>query len=296
MAESEVASFIDYLKVVKNFSEHTTKNYKRDLDKFIRFLSDNSTSLEKCDEQDIRLFVNRERRKGLSPRSIQRILSSCRSFFNYLVEHKGFEKNHAQNISSPKSSKSLPKALDADLIQKLLNFKPKTELETRDKAIAELFYSSGLRLSELQGIDMGDISIKERTCRVVGKGNKTRDLPIGRQAIKSLRDWILIREKYSTGSDLAIFINKQGKRLSNRSIQARLKKLSTERGLPAVHPHMLRHSFASHILESSGDLRAVQEMLGHADIGTTEIYTKLDFQHLSKVYDKAHPRAKKNKT
>ena len=296
MVESEVASFIDYLKVVKNFSEHTTKNYKRDLDKFIRFLSDNSTSLEKCDEQDIRLFVNQERRKGLSPRSIQRVLSSCRSFFNYLVEHKGFEKNHAQNISSPKSSKSLPKALDADLIQKLLNFKPKTELETRDKAIAELFYSSGLRLSELQGIDIGDISIKERTCRVIGKGNKTRDLPIGRQAVKSLRDWILIREKYSTGSDLAIFINKQGKRLSNRSIQARLKKLSTERGLPAVHPHMLRHSFASHILESSGDLRAVQEMLGHADIGTTEIYTKLDFQHLSKVYDKAHPRAKKNKT
>ena len=295
MAESEVASFIDYLKVVKNFSEHTTKNYKRDLDKFIRFLSDNSTSLEKCDEQDIRLFVNQERRKGLSPRSIQRVLSSCRSFFNYLVEHKGFEKNHAQNISSPKSSKSLPKALDADLIQKLLNFKPKTELETRDKAIAELFYSSGLRLSELQGIDIGDISIKERTCRVVGKGNKTRDLPIGRQAIKSLRDWILIREKYSTESDLAIFINKQGRRLSNRSIQARLKKLSTERGLPAVHPHMLRHSFASHILESSGDLRAVQEMLGHADIGTTEIYTKLDFQHLSKVYDKAHPRAKKSK-
>ena len=296
MAESEVASFIDYLKVVKNFSEHTTKNYKRDLDKFIRFLSNNSTSLEKCDEQDIRLFVNQERRKGLSPRSIQRVLSSCRSFFNYLVEHKGFEKNHAQNISSPKSSKSLPKALDADLIQKLLNFKPKTELETRDKAIAELFYSSGLRLSELQGIDIGDISIKERSCRVVGKGNKTRDLPIGRQAVKSLRDWILIREKYSTESDLAIFINKQGKRLSNRSIQAGLKKLSTERGLPAVHPHMLRHSFASHILESSGDLRAVQEMLGHADIGTTEIYTKLDFQHLSKVYDKAHPRAKKNKT
>ena len=296
MAESEVASFIDYLMVVKNFSEHTTKNYKRDLDKFIRFLSDNSTSLEKCDEQDIRLFVNQERRKGLSPRSIQRVLSSCRSFFNYLVEHKGFEKNHAQNISSPKSSKSLPKALDADLIQKLLNFKPKTELETRDKAIAELFYSSGLRLSELQGIDIGDISIKERSCRVVGKGNKTRDLPIGRQAVKSLRDWILIREKYSTESDLAIFINKQGKRLSNRSIQARLKKLSTERGLPAVHPHMLRHSFASHILESSGDLRAVQEMLGHSDIGTTEIYTKLDFQHLSKVYDKAHPRAKKNKT
>ena len=295
MAESEVASFIDYLKVVKNFSEHTTKNYKRDLDKFIRFLSDNSTSLEKCDEQDIRLFVNQERRKGLSPRSIQRVLSSCRSFFNYLVEHKGFEKNHAQNISSPKSSKSLPKALDADLIQKLLNFKPKTELETRDKAIAELFYSSGLRLSELQGIDIGDISIKERTCRVIGKGNKTRDLPIGRQAVKSLRDWILIREKYSTESELAIFINKQGKRLSNRSIQARLKKLSTERGLPAVHPHMLRHSFASHILESSGDLRAVQEMLGHADIGTTEIYTKLDFQHLSKVYDKAHPRAKKSK-
>jgi len=294
MTDDLISSFTEYLKVVRNFSGHTIKNYKRDLSRLSIYLAENSKSLQACDEQDIRHFINNERRRGLNPRSIQRTLSSCRSFFNYLVDQGEFDTNPAKNINSPKSSKTLPKALDADLIQKLLNFKPKTELETRDKAIAELFYSSGLRLSELRGINLEDLSISERSCRVVGKGNKTRDLPVGRQAIKALRDWMLIRQKYSLQDDSALFINKKGGRLSARSIQVRLKKLSSERGLPLVHPHMLRHSFASHLLESSGDLRAVQEMLGHSDIGTTEIYTKLDFQHLSKVYDKSHPRAKKN--
>ena len=162
--------------------------------------------------------------------------------------------------------------------------------------MVELLYSSGLRLSELCGLNMDSISIKERSCRVVGKGNKTRDLPVGEKAIQSLRDWLLVRENISSDANKALFLNKNGKRISTRSVQLRLERLSKKRGLPMVNPHMLRHSFASHILESSGDLRAVQEMLGHSDIGTTQIYTKLDFQHLSKVYDDAHPRAKSRKS
>ena len=191
------------------------------------------------------------------------------------------------------ATKLLPKALDTDLVNKLLDFKPDGNLEIRDKAIAELIYSSGLRLSELCGLDIDSISIKERTCRVIGKGNKTRDLPIGEKAIKAIRDWLLVREIISTTKTKALFLNKNGIRISNRSVQLRLEKMSKKRGLPLISPHMLRHSFASHILESSGDLRAVQEMLGHSDIGTTQIYTKLNFQHLAKVYDKTHPRAKK---
>ena len=190
----------------------------------------------------------------------------------------------------------MPKALDTDLVKRLLDFKPKGDIEIRDKAMVELLYSSGLRLSELCGLNIDSISIKERSCRVVGKGNKTRDLPIGEKAIQSLRDWLLVRKNISGDTNKALFLNKNGKRISNRSVQLRLERLSKKRGLPMVNPHMLRHSFASHILESSGDLRAVQEMLGHSDIGTTQIYTKLDFQHLSKVYDEAHPRAKSEKT
>ena len=188
--------------------------------------------------------------------------------------------NPAVNISSPKLTQLLPKALDTDLVKRLLDFKPDGNLEIRDKAMIELLYSSGLRLSELCGLDLDSISIKDRSCRVVGKGKRERDLPIGEKALQSLRDWLLVRKKISRDhGDEALFLNKNGKRLSNRSVQLRLERLSKKRGLPMVNPHMLRHSFASHILESSGDLRAVQEMLGHSDIGTTQIYTKLDFQH-----------------
>ncbi len=201
-----------------------------------------------------------------------------------------------QNISSPKLSQLLPKAMDADLVQRLLDFKPKGMLEVRDKALAELLYSSGLRLSEVCKLDLQDLDIKERTCRVVGKGNKTRIVPVGSKAIQAIRDWFIYRSELinskETSTD-AIFLNNKGIRISSRSVQLRLEKLCLQRGIPGINPHMLRHSFASHVLESSGDLRAVQEMLGHSDIATTQIYTKLDFQHLSKVYDKAHPRAKK---
>ena len=294
MLNEHLISFISYLKVVRNLSPHTTKNYKRDIAQLIKFLEKEIHKWKEVEELHVRNFINKERRRGLNPRSLQRMLSSLRSFFNYLLDEEIIEVNPASEMSAPKSPILLPKALDTDLIKKFLDFKPNGDLEIRDKAIAELLYSSGLRLSELCNLDIDSISIKERACRVVGKGNKTRDLPIGEKAIQAIRDWILVRNKLSLPNSKAFFLNKNGKRLSTRSVQLRLKRLGRKRGLPSIHPHLLRHSFASHILESSGDLRAVQDMLGHSDIGTTQIYTKLDFQQLSKVYDEAHPRAKKS--
>ncbi|MAP33463.1 MAG: tyrosine recombinase XerC [Rickettsiales bacterium] len=296
MLDRHLEPFLSHLKVVRQLSPHTVSSYKRDLTNFLSFVREKKNSWEEIQDHHIREFINKERRRGLSPRSLQRTLSSIRSFFSYLTDEEIVTSNPALDISSPKSAQLLPKALDVDLVKKLLDFKPQGDLEIRDKAIAELLYSSGLRLSELCGLNLKGISIKERTCRVIGKGNKARDLPIGEKAIQALRDWFLIRKTINIDNIEALFLNKNGKRLSTRSVQLRLEKLSKKRGLPMVNPHMLRHSFASHVLESSGDLRAVQEMLGHADIGTTQIYTKLDFQHLSKVYDAAHPRAKAKKS
>ena len=295
MLDRHIDSFLSHLEVVRHLSPHTISSYRRDLDSFFTFLKEKNDSWEEVQDHQVRGFVAQERRRGLSARSIQRALSSIRSFFNYLLDEEVVETNPAENISSPKPNQLLPKALDTDLVKKLLDFKPQGDIEIRDKAMAELLYSSGLRLSELCGLNVDSVSVKERSCRVVGKGNKTRDLPVGEKAIQSLRDWLLVRKNISSDANKALFLNKNGKRISTRSVQLRLERLSKKRGLPMVNPHMLRHSFASHILESSGDLRAVQEMLGHSDIGTTQIYTKLDFQHLSKVYDDAHPRAKNNK-
>ena len=295
MLDRHLEPFLSHLEIVRHLSPHTIKSYKRDLSSFFSFLKEKKDSWEEIQDHQVREFIASERRRGLNPRSLQRMLSSIRSFFNYLLDEEIIDTNPAADISSPKSAQLLPKALDTDLVKRLLDFKPQGDLEIRDKAMFELLYSSGLRLSELCGLDLDGISIKERSCRVVGKGNKTRDLPIGEKAIQGLRDWLLVRKKISADSNKALFLNKNGKRLSTRSVQLRLERLSKKRGLPMVNPHMLRHSFASHILESSGDLRAVQEMLGHSDIGTTQIYTKLDFQHLSKVYDEAHPRAKARK-
>ena len=296
MLDRHLDPFLSHLEVVRHLSPHTISSYKRDLTAFFTFLKEKHDSGEEVRDHDIRGFVAQERRRDLSARSIQRALSSIRSFFNYLLDEEVVETNPAANISSPKSAQLLPKALDTDLVKRLLDFKPQSDIEIRDKAMVELLYSSGLRLSELCSLNMDSISVRERSCRVVGKGNKTRDLPVGEKAIQSLRDWLLVRKNISSDSNKALFLNKNGKRISTRSVQLRLERLSKKRGLPMVNPHMLRHSFASHILESSGDLRAVQEMLGHSDIGTTQIYTKLDFQHLSKVYDDAHPRAKNRKS
>ena len=298
MLQKDIQVYLSYLESVKQYSQHTLNGYKRDLQKLSKYLSDQEIDKWKLvKEHDLRTFVNSERRRGLSPRSIQRILSSCRTFFEFLLTEGQIKLSPAQNISSPKLAQLLPKAMDADLVQKLLDFKAKGMIEVRDKALAELLYSSGLRLSEICKLNMEDLDTKERTCVVSGKGNKTRIVPVGKKAIQAIRDWFMYRSELKQSkatSTNAIFLNNKGTRISSRSIQLRLEKLCLMRGLPGINPHMLRHSFASHVLESSGDLRAVQEMLGHSDIGTTQIYTKLDFQHLSKVYDKAHPRAKKD--
>ena len=297
MLYTEIKEFLSYLESVKQYSPHTVKGYERDLKKLSDYLSAQDIENWKIvKEHDLRAFINSERRRGLSPRSIQRLLSSCRTFFESLLIEGHIQLSPAQNVSSPKSAQLLPKAMDADLVQRLLNFKPKGMIEIRDKALAELLYSSGLRLSEVCQLEVQDLDLKERTCRVLGKGNKTRIVPVGKKAIQAIRDWMIYRSELKASKETsthAIFLNNKGNRISARSIQLRLEKLCLQRGIPGINPHMLRHSFASHVLESSGDLRAVQEMLGHSDIGTTQIYTKLDFQHLSKVYDKAHPRAKK---
>ena len=299
MLKEKINDFLAYLETVKQLSNNTTNSYRRDLDKFSDFLSNSDIeSWQEVKESEVRSYVNKERRRGLSPRSIQRVLSSYRSFFNYLLQERVIDKSPAENISSPKSPSLLPKAMDADLVQRLLDFKPEGMFEVRDKAIVELLYSSGLRLSELCDLDLISLDIKERICRVIGKGEKTRDVPVGKKAIQSIRDWMLYRKELIESKQTetaALFLNNKGNRISPRSVQLRLEKLCVMRGLPGINPHMLRHSFASHVLESSGDLRAIQEMLGHSDIGTTQIYTKLDFQHLSKVYDQSHPRAKKGK-
>ena len=297
MLEKEIQEFLSYLESVKQYSKHTISGYKRDLTKLSGYLLNiDIEDWQSVNEHELRTFVNSERRRGLSPRSIQRVLSTSRSFFEYLLIEGIIKLSPAQNINSPKSAQLLPKAMDADLVQRLLDFKPNGLIEVRDKAIAELLYSSGLRLSEVCTLDIQDLELKERVCRVTGKGNKMRIVPVGKKAIQAIRDWLIHREelKHSkSSSSEAMFLNNKGKRISARSIQLRLEKLCAQRGLPGINPHMLRHSFASHVLESSGDLRAVQEMLGHAYIATTQIYTKLDFQHLSKVYDSAHPRARK---
>jgi integrase/recombinase XerC len=297
MLHTEIKEFLSYLESVKQYSPHTLKGYERDLKKLSDYLSAQDIKNWKIvKEHDLRTFINSERRRGLSPRSIQRVLSSCRTFFEHLLIEGLIQLSPAQNVSSPKLAQLLPKAMDADLVQRLLDFKPKGMIEIRDKALAELLYSSGLRLSEVCELEVQDLDLKERTCRVLGKGNKTRIVPVGKKAIQAIRDWMIYRSELKASKETstdAIFLNNKGNRISARSIQLRLEKLCLQRGIPGINPHMLRHSFASHVLESSGDLRAVQEMLGHSDISTTQIYTKLDFQHLSKVYDKAHPRAKK---
>ena len=297
MLQKEIQEFLSYLESVKQYSKHTISGYKRDLTKLSGYLLNiDIEDWQSVNEHELRTFVNSERRRGLSPRSIQRVLSTSRSFFEYLLVEGVIKLSPAQNINSPKSAQLLPKAMDADLVQRLLDFKPNGLIEVRDKAIAELLYSSGLRLSEVCTLDVQDLELKERVCRVTGKGNKMRVVPVGKKAIQAIRDWLIHRKELKnskSSSSEAMFLNNKGKRISARSIQLRLEKLCAQRGLPGINPHMLRHSFASHVLESSGDLRAVQEMLGHADIATTQIYTKLDFQHLSKVYDSAHPRARK---
>jgi len=234
--------------------------------------------------------------KGLSGKSIARMLSAWRGFFDFLNSRFNFKQNPVVSIKAPKDKKKLPQTLSVDQTIRLVDIKDTTFLGKRDHAILELFYSSGLRLSELTNLKIEDISLTDENIRVTGKGNKSRIVPIGKNALNALNDWLLERKKIVKLSpeNNIIFLSKQGNPLSSRTIQYRLKYWALKQGIPEnIHPHLLRHSFASHILQSSQDLRAVQELLGHSNISTTQIYTHLDFQHLSKIYDKSHPRAKK---
>lgn len=284
------------LKSERFYSPHTIKNYRRDLQNFIKWLAGKDIDHCQASYQHVNAFAAWRHRNGKSSATIQRELSSIRSFYRYLLRMKIVNHNPAQDARAPKAGRKLPKTCDSEQVERLLQSHHKDDpLTVRDLAMFELVYSSGLRLAELASLNLADINLQQRQMVVTGKGNKTRYLPIGRKAIEALQQWLTRRRTILNDEEQqAIFISRQGKRLSHRSIQQRLDKLAQIQGLDRhLSPHMLRHSFATHLLESSSDLRAVQELLGHADISTTQIYTHLDFQHLAQVYDQAHPRAKK---
>ena len=297
--EQASKDFLNYLRDVRQLSPHTLDNYQRDLKSLQYFCQENGKhSPEQLVEADIRQWVSQLHRRGLAGSSIQRSLSASRSFFNYLGRQQGRPRNPAASVQAPRRPRKLPKTLDADQVSKYLAFSEDSATARRDRAIAELFYSSGLRLAELVAVNINDIDPQSKLMTVTGKGNKTRTLPVGTLALEAIARWLEVRPYTAADTDaaVALFTSNRGQRISERSIQARLKLQGRKSGMHQdVHPHMLRHSFASHMLESSGDLRAVQELLGHANISTTQIYTHLDFQHLAKVYDAAHPRAKRRK-
>jgi len=303
-----IDEFLDSL-VQRRYSSLTVKHYRRDLDAFYTWCQDlpailpaGSSSVQaienwrQVNEHHVRVFIARQHLAGLSGRSLQRLLSSLRSFFLYMLNRGLLRNNPAAAVKAPKSGRKLPDLLDVDQIQQLLGGDDGDVLAIRDRALMELVYSSGLRLAEVAGLDVAAIDTADNTVRVTGKGGKTRVVPVGRKALAAVQSWRQRRAELADDDESALFVSRRGGRLSHRAIQARLAYWAARQGLVHhVHPHMLRHSFASHMLESSGDLRAIQELLGHADIATTQIYTHVDFQHLASVYDKSHPRARRRK-
>ena len=290
---NDIKEYLVFVSQVKNLSENTTKSYERDLKKLLIFLEKlNITKYSDVKEEICSAWIGDLYSQNNKPKSIQRHLSSAKGFFRFLKKNNLIGSSPFELVTAPKSSNTLPDVLSPEDVEQLLNFKPSNTIEIRDMAIVELMYSSGLRVSETVNINVGDFEENMSFLRVIGKGSKTRLVPMGRFAIKAINNWLIEREKILNNTD-ALFLNSKGARLSVRSVQLRLKKMATKQGLPPVHPHMLRHSFATHMLESSGDLRTIQELLGHSSLSTTQIYTKLDYQHLAKIYDKSHPRAKK---
>ena len=290
---NDIKEYLVFVSQVKNLSENTTKSYERDLKKLLIFLEKlNITKYSDVKEEICSAWIGDLYSQNNKPKSIQRHLSSAKGFFRFLKKNNLINSSPFELVTAPKSSNTLPDVLSPEDVEQLLNFKPSNTIEIRDMAIVELMYSSGLRVSETVNINIGDFEENMSFLRVIGKGSKTRLVPMGRFAIKAINNWLIEREKILNNTD-ALFLNSKGARLSVRSVQLRLKKMATKQGLPPVHPHMLRHSFATHMLESSGDLRTIQELLGHSSLSTTQIYTKLDYQHLAKIYDKSHPRAKK---
>ncbi|CAD7853461.1 MAG: Site-specific tyrosine recombinase XerC [Olavius algarvensis Gamma 1 endosymbiont] len=294
-APDPLAAFLHHLAHERRLSAHTLSNYRRDLTRFRTWLEDGKgNSWERLDQQTIRGYVAWRHRSGVSGRTLQRELSALRSLYRYLLREGMVDGNPAQGVRAPKTARKLPATLDADQLCSLLDKPDDDPLLLRDTAMIELFYSSGLRLAELVAIDVGDMDGDDPTLEVTGKGAKARRVPVGSQAMAAIGRWLKVRGKYAGTGQKALFVSRRGHRIHPRTVQQRLQRWALARGATRhVYPHMLRHSFASHLLESSGDLRAVQELLGHSDIGTTQIYTHLDFQHLAQVYDETHPRARK---
>ena len=281
----------------RNLSPHTRENYARDLAVLKDFCGKQKLGYwSALDVHHVRAFVSQRHRQGLSPKSLQRVLASIRSFYVFLQGEGAATKNPAEGVRAPKAAKRLPDTLDADQMARLLQIQGDDAETKRDRAIMELLYSSGLRLAELISAKLTHIDLGQGLITVTGKGNKTRIVPVGRMALDAIRAWLKVRGEFAKPEDQDLFVSVRGGALSPRSVQARLKHWGKVQGVQqGIYPHLLRHSFASHVLESSGDLRAVQELLGHANISTTQIYTHLDFQHLAKTYDAAHPRARKKK-
>ena len=304
--QQDINRFLNHLRDERRLSAHTISAYRRDLEKFADFLMRREiTTLRQLVIAQARMFPAQLNQSGLSSRSIQRALSAVRTLYRYLLRESKVAINpfltardvgHSQAVTAPRAERRLPPTLSIEEIAQLVTIDPRTDLDRRDRAILELFYSSGLRLAELSGLDLGDLDLGDAVVRVMGKGAKTRIVPIGGYAREAVLAWLNVRPACARESEQALFVNRSGTRLGARAIQQRVAVWAQRQGLGRrVHPHMLRHSFASHVLESSSDLRAVQELLGHADISTTQVYTHLDFQHLAQVYDNAHPRARRKK-
>jgi integrase/recombinase XerC len=287
---SSIDDYLAHLQVERRMSPHTLDGYRRDLDGLTAWATAQGADVDALHTEQLRAFIASEHRRGLSPKSLQRRLSACRSFYRWLLRHGRIQANPAQPIRAPKAPRKLPQVLDPDEAKALVEVPTDAPLGLRDRALLELFYSSGLRLSELCGLRWRDLDLQGGLVTVLGKGSKQRSVPVGSHARAALAHW---RDDQRPAGDAFVFPGRNGP-ITPRGVQARLRTLAQRQGLfKRVHPHLLRHSFASHVLESSGDLRGVQELLGHADISTTQIYTHLDFQHLAKVYDGAHPRAKR---
>jgi len=294
-ADNWISHFLAYLENEKRYSIHTCKAYQRDLDNFLEFITPfKMESWPSVTIHHLRQYVVYLNKKKQSAKSIQRKLSSLRSYFRYLMRENILTANPVEGVKAPKVEKHLPKVLDVDQVQQLFSKDETDPLLIRDLAMLELLYGSGLRLSELVSLNLDDLDFSDLSLRVTGKGNKTRILPLGKMAVIGLKKWLPIRINWLKTDQSALFLSKRGSRISARSVQSRLQFWGKKQGLnTGLHPHRLRHSFASHLLESSGDIRSVQELLGHENLTTTQIYTQLDYQHLAQVYDQAHPRAKK---
>tara|TARA_B100001769_G_C22100076_1_gene593751 strand:- start:678 stop:1568 length:891 start_codon:yes stop_codon:yes gene_type:complete len=289
-----IEEYKKFIKFEKRLSSATVTSYLRDINDLLKVMG--NKKFENYSVEDIRKNISILHSRGLNGKSLSRMISSWRGLFNFLIHKYHFKKNPILGIKAPKSKKLLPQTLSVDQTIKLIDIKDDSFLGIRDRAILELFYSSGLRLSELVDLKIDNINFKDGTITVIGKGNKERVVPVGSYALKAIKNWLDLRKtiKDEISKNSVIFLSKNGQKLTTRAVQYRLKFWAIKQGIPEnIHPHLLRHSFASHLLQSSQDLRAVQELLGHENISTTQIYTHLDFQHLSKIYDKAHPRAKK---